>query len=185
MKIKQLIFVQIFVAICVTIFGSLGTSKVLAEGDLILDDFDDCNGTNRLGEANGAAYVAPDILEESYVAESNRGCVAKLDYQIGDWSAYWMQLGGVDLMPYDTLEFDIRADAPTPWELKVELKHDCTAGVGCREFSVFYVGGIDETWHHKSLPLREFGTTGYAPPLSSLEGIDELVFTFEQNHSGS
>ena len=32
---------------------------------------------------------------------------------------------------------------------------------------------------------EEFGTSGYAPPLSSLESIDELVFTFEQNHSGS
>ena len=36
----------------------------------VVDTFDDCDGTNRLGGASGAAYVAPDILKESYVAES-------------------------------------------------------------------------------------------------------------------
>ena len=152
---------------------------------LVAADFDNCAGTNNLGGMMGAAYNAPDVLAESYVKESGRGCVARLEYDINEWSAFWMQLGGVDLTPYATLNFDIRADDPAPWELKVELKHACTPDVGCQEFSVFYTGGIDDQWRPMSLPLREFGTTGFAPPLSSLQEIDELVFTFERNHSGS
>lgn len=156
-----------------------------ATKSLVVANFDNCAGTNNLGGMMGAAYNAPDVLAESYVKEPGRGCVARLEYDIDAWSAFWMQLGGVDLTPYATVKFDIRADDPAPWELKVELKRACTPNVGCEEYSVFYTGGIDEQWQSKSLPLREFGTTGYAPPLSSLEEIDELVFTFEQNHSGS
>lgn len=152
---------------------------------LVAANFDNCAATNNLGGMMGAAYNAPDVLAETYIKEPGRGCVARLEYDINEWSAFWMQLGGVDLTAYATLNFDIRADDPAPWELKVELKHACTPDVGCEEFSVFYTGGIDDQWRSMSLPLREFGTTGYAPPLSSLEDIDELVFTFERNHSGS
>ena len=152
---------------------------------LVAADFNNCSGINDLGGRMGAAFNDPDVMFESYVEETGRGCVARLDYDIDAWSAFWLQIDGVDLTPYQTLNFDIRAEEPGPWELKVELKRGCVENVGCEEFSVFYIGGINDQWQQKSLPLREFGTTGYAPPLSSLAGIDELVFTFERNHSGS
>jgi hypothetical protein len=79
----------------------------------VATDFDTCTGTNNLGGAMGAAYNPPDSLKESYPQEPNRGCVARLEYKIAEWSAYWLKLQGADLNAYSRLTFDVRAD-PQP-----------------------------------------------------------------------
>jgi hypothetical protein len=146
---------------------------------LIAADFDSCAGTNN---SMGAAYNPPDDnLMQTYVQEPGRGCVARLEYHITNWSAFWMKLQGVDLSPYSRLTFDVRADQPhIPGAMKIELKR---AGNG--EVSIKYVSGITADWQNMSVNLSEFGPTGYTAELSSLTGMEELVFTFEASRSGT
>ncbi len=148
---------------------------------LIVADFSGCTDENNLGGQMGAAYNAPDSLTESYVDEAGRGCVAKLSYNIKGWSAFWMKLQGVDLSPYRSLAFDIRADPSPgiPTQMKLELKRANGA-----EVSIEYVSGIESTWKTMSINLADFKSPGYAKPLTTLSEMEELVFTFEAAKSG-
>ena len=130
----------------------------------------------------GAAYNAPDSLVEIYVQEAEHGCVARLEYNIVQWSAFWMKLQGVNLTPYSKLAFDIRADPERgiPGQMKVELKR-----AGNQQVSITYVSGITTGWQTMSVNLADFGPTGYTDPLSSLTEMEELVFTFEASRSGT
>jgi hypothetical protein len=132
----------------------------------------------------GAAYNPPNQMDETYPEESGRGCVARLEYHISEWSAFWLKLQDADLTPYANLAFDIRADEPLPRELKIELKRFCDNG-SCGQVSVYVIGGITPDWLTRSVPLSEFGSTGFAEPLSSMDSMDELVFTFEVLKSGT
>jgi len=148
----------------------------------IVADFDSCTGVNRLGGLMGAAYNALDSLEETYVREPERGCVARLEYQIEEWSAFWIKLQGVDLSLYSQLVFDIRADpeAGVPGQIKVELKR-----ANNREVSIIYISDITAEWQTVTVNLRDFGPTGYTAQLSSLTAMEEVVFTFEAKQSGA
>ena len=157
------------------------TSPMPGVPALVVADFDGCKGVSNLGGQMGAAYNLPDKLTESYVEEAERGCVAKLDYQVEGWSAFWIKLQDVDLTPYSKLVFDVRA-APQPGipkQMKVELKR--TNG----EVSIKYVSGIEASWTTMSVSLANLDSTGYAAPVSSFSGMGELVFTFEAPKSGS
>lgn len=153
---------------------------------LIVADFDSCLGTNNLGGLMGAAYNPPDILVESYVPVPDRGCVARLDFDIVYWSAFWMKLQGVNLESYAKLSFDIRANSPVPNRIKVELKRLCQNGE-CGEMSIIYVSGLTAEWQIVRIALDDFGSTGYPGilPISDWRDIEELVFTFEAGQSGS
>jgi len=85
----------------------------------------------------GAAYNPPDSLKESYVEEANRGCVARLEYKIRGWSAFWMKLQGADLSPYSRLIIDVRGDPASgiPKQMKLELKRG-------GQVSISYISGI-------------------------------------------
>lgn len=146
---------------------------------LVAANFDTCTGTNNLGGPVGAAYNPPDSLKESYVDEANRGCVARLEYTITGWSAFWMKLQSADLTPYSKLVFDVRADPQPgiPRQMKLELKR---AG----EVSIKYVAGIGADWKTISVRLADFGSAGYGATVSSWQGMEELTFTFEANQSG-
>ena len=50
---------------------------------------------------------------------------------------------------------------------------------------MLYVSGITADWQTMSVNLSDFGPTGYTAPLSSFVGMEELVFTFEANRSGT
>jgi hypothetical protein len=145
-------------------------------------DFDRCTGVNNLGGPMGAAYNAPDNLEESYPQEPGRGCVARLAYDVSEWSAFWLKLERVDLGPYSQLVFDVRAE-PEPGvsrQIKIELKRARN-----REVSIVYVSGITADWQTVRVDLADFGPTGYTTELSSLTGMEELVLTFEASQAGS
>ncbi|MBC8252622.1 MAG: DUF3131 domain-containing protein [Ardenticatenia bacterium] len=146
---------------------------------LVVADFDSCTGTNNLGGPMGAAYNPPDSLEESYAEETSRGCVARIEYTIAGWAAFWMKLQGADLTPYSRLLFDVRADPGPgiPGRMKLELKRG-------GEVSVQYVAGIGAEWRTISVELVDFGSAGYSAPVSSWRGMEELVFTFEAATSG-
>ena len=146
---------------------------------LVVADFETCVDTNNLGGQMGAAYNAPDSLTESYVAETDTGCMARIEYTISDWAAFWMKLQGADLRPYSRLYFDIRADPEPgiPGSMKLEMKRG-------DEVSVLYVSGIEAGWRTLGVKLDDFGSAGYAVPVSSWQDVDELVFTFEAGSSG-
>ncbi len=158
-----------------------GPSTAPAPGSsrLLVDDFDNCTGTNALGGAMGAAYNPPDSLKESYPQEGERGCVARLEYKISGWAAFWLKLNGADLREYRQLKVDVRADPQpgVPAQMKVELKRQ-------GEVSIKYVSGIGTDWKTLSVRLADFGYAGYGAPVSSWQGMEELVFTFEASKSG-
>jgi hypothetical protein len=130
----------------------------------------------------GAAYdpASGDKLVESYVQETGRGCIARLEYNIVGWSAFWIQLQDADLSPYSQLVFDIKADPQkkVPGRAKVELKR-----ADGQEVSILYISGITTDWQTMSVNLKDFAP-GYAHPLSSFKNMRELVFTFEASQSG-
>ncbi len=147
---------------------------------LVIADFDTCQRTNNLGGEMGAAYNSPDRLTESYIPEAGRGCVARLEYQVTGWAAFWLKLGGADLRSYSALTFDVRADgeAGIPGQIKVELKR------GNGELLISQVTGIGPDWQPVRIPLADLRPTSHNPPLASFAGIDELVFTFEAGQAG-
>jgi hypothetical protein len=146
---------------------------------LVVASFDNCTGTNDLGGAMGAAYNSPDSLKESYPQEPDRGCVARLEFKIAEWSAFWMKLQGADLSGYSRLVFDVKADPQPgiPRQMKLELKRG-------GEVSILYVSVIGADWKTVSVNLADFEPAGYGAPFSSWRGVEELVFTFEAAKSG-
>lgn len=149
---------------------------------LVVADFDRCDRFDNLGGEMGPASTPPDSLTISFVEEAGRGCVARLDYAISGWSAFWLRLpGGVDLKPYKWLVFDARAEAAPgiPDSVKLELKRANGA-----EITIQSVSGIGPDWKTVRVDLAGFGPTGTNPPIGSLSGVEELVFTFEAGQSG-
>jgi hypothetical protein len=153
-----------------------------APDPILVADFDSCSSTNNLGGAMGAAYNLPDRLVESYVQEPGRGCIARLEYHIVCWSAFWMKLEHLDLSQHNRLVFDIKANPQVgiPAEFKIELKRD-----GNNEISIIYVSGVTADWQTISVDLANFGPAGYGEPIEVFTDMEELVFTFEANHSGT
>lgn len=154
---------------------------------IIVADFDTCKNVNNLGGLMGAAYNSPDFMEESFIGIQDRGCAAKLDYDITYWAAFWLKLMSSDLTDHSTLSFDIRADLPhVPSEIKLELKRNCINN-NCSEVSILYVHGITSAWNNITVDLDDFGPTGFPGvlPISTWSKIEELVFTFESSGAGS
>jgi hypothetical protein len=141
-------------------------------------NFDGCFGATKLGGQMGAAIdpSTGDSLAESYVQEEGRGCIARLEYDIGHWGGFWIQLQGADLRPYSQLLFDIKAgQREVPEKLKIELKR-----ADGREISILYHHPFEITaeWQRMSVNLSDFEGS-----LSSLTDVEELVFTFEASGS--
>lgn len=155
---------------------------------LLVADFDTCTAPNNLGGTMGAAYNPPDFLRESYVEEPGRGCVAKLEFEIEEWAAFWMKLQNADLSQYKehngVITFDIKADQPIP-ELKLEIKRSCTPNQGCDEMLICYTPNVTSDWQTISLSLDSFYPVDYALPLSAWNSVEELVFTLESRVSGN
>jgi hypothetical protein len=149
---------------------------------LMVADF--CSGTNNLGGAMGAAHEGSNSLTESYGSHAGRDCAARLEYDIETWAAFWMKLQGRDLTPYSRLLFDIRGDveAGVLGRIKIELKR-----ANNTEVSIAYISNITDSWRTVSVSLDSFRSTGFpgVPPLSSLTGMEQLVFTFEADSSGN
>ncbi len=157
---------------------------------MVVADFDSCGGINNLGGQMGAAYQPPhNQLTENYIVKPDRGCVAKLTYQVRDWGAFWMKLPTPDLSAFreqnGMLTFDIRANEPIPDGMQIELKRLCLPNEGCGEMSVYYMTGITSEWQTHRVPLEGFGSIGWAPPLSTWDGVEELVFTFAFPNAGN
>ncbi|MBN1992146.1 MAG: carboxypeptidase regulatory-like domain-containing protein [Anaerolineae bacterium] len=153
---------------------------------LVVADFDSCAGVSNLQGLMGAAYnkEAGDFLLESYTPEQGAGCVVRLEYQIKNWSGFWLKLEEIDLTLYRYLTFNIRADGPhIPGEMKIELKRACTQThdqTTCAETAKYFANSITDSWQPIPINLSEF-----TPPLSSFTEMGELVFVFDANLSGT
>ena len=148
---------------------------------LVVADFDGCQSVNNLDGTMGAAYNPPDSLIESYIEEPGRGCVARLDFDVDDWSAFWLILEDADIQPYQVLRFDVRAD-PEPGftgQMKVELKRSQGA-----EIVLLYVADIGADWKTVRVDLDDFRPTGTNPSLATRKGVEDMVFVFESAKSG-
>jgi hypothetical protein len=142
-------------------------------------NFDSCSGVTKLGEEMGAAFVPPhNSLVVSYVPEDRPGCVARLEYDIVDWAGFWIRLQGADLSPYSQLVFDIKANQQeVPEQMKIELKRS-----GGQQISTLYydISEMTPHWQRMTVDLGDFRGS-----LSSFRDMEELVFVFEANGSGS
>jgi hypothetical protein len=153
----------------------------------VVADFDSCADVNNLGEKMGTASAPGCQMWVTYDKESERGCVAKLGYHIDKWSAFWIKLGELNLDQDSHLLFDIKADEPVPWEIKIELKRFCQSGE-CRQVSTYHLGGdgrLTTDWQTIDLPLESFGSPDWTPGLFSYWGLEELVFSFEYGPAGT
>lgn len=148
---------------------------------LVIADFDSCAAANDLGGPMGAAYNPPDFLEEKYIDEPEHGCVARLEYDIKEWAAFWMKLQETDFSSYSNISFDIRSESGSdiPEQIKIELKR---AG---NQIGILYISNVTTDWQTMEVNLIDFGSAGFGNRLSSYTGMDELVFTFESNRSGN
>jgi hypothetical protein len=161
----------------------------------VIADFESCNGGTTLGggagaSCPGAGCAGLNVLKDTYISESDPGCVARLEYHITEWSAYYMKIPGADFTPYHQLVFDVKADGAVgiPKAMKIELKRLCSAETNlCQEVSIKYVSGITDVWQTMgiNLDLRDLDSVNYAPPLSAFTEMGELVFTFEAKQSGT
>jgi hypothetical protein len=140
-------------------------------------NFDNCTGVAKLGRNMGAAYAPGDMLVESYVDEERRGCVARLEYNIADWAAFWIQLQSADLSPYTQIVFDIKADPQgnLPEKVKLELKR-----AGNQQISILRrdLSKVTSEWQTMTVNLSDFEGS-----VSTLTDIEELVFTLEAGES--
>ena len=146
---------------------------------LLVADFDSCSAVNNLNGGMGGAYNPPDLLVDTRISESNRGCVSRLEYHIGGWAAYWNKLGGANASKFKTLRFDIRADPAVgiPSRMKIEVKKQNG------EWSILYVEGITDQWQTMSVDLGNFVRAFENKlPIQEFNDLDELVFTFEQQY---
>ena len=145
----------------------------------VIADFDRCTDQ---GEAWEAIQPSPDnSLVVSYVWEDRPGCVARLEYDIVDWSAFLIRLQDADLSAYSQLVFDVKADPQenVPGRVKIELKR-----AGGQEVSIQYIEGITTDWQTIVVNLSDLEPTGYTDPLSSFTDMEDLLFTFGANESG-
>jgi hypothetical protein len=145
----------------------------------VIADFDSCTDQGGPWEA---IQPSPDSsLVVSYVRGDRPGCVARLEYDVDDWSAFLIRLQDADLSPYSQLVFDVKADPQenVPSRVKIELKR-----AGGQEVSIQYIEGITTDWQTMSVTLSDFESTGYTDPLSSFTDMEDLLFTFGANESG-
>jgi hypothetical protein len=175
---------------------------------LMVADFETGDSINNLGGEMGSASDDPDDhLWETYIDTRRGGKAARLKYSIEDWSAFWLKLPMFDLTPYRQLKFDIRADAPSPYSIKIELHRVCTTEYDvtictegdvitctevdvttCTEVEYTRVYEISEEWKQQpvTVDLSDFKPTGWKDysELSSWQDMEELVFVFELRFSG-
>jgi len=163
-----------------TTFTIAVTPSPTEEMTPVLADFDNCIGVTKWGDPMGAAFTpgTSNTLREEYIPEAGRDCVAKLTYEIADWAAFWLKLGGRDLSAYNTLTFDIKADPAigVPIQMKVELKKSPEV------LSIAYVPGISDTWQTINVSFSDFGSAGFVTQLPDFTDMSELVFTFEARY---
>jgi hypothetical protein len=163
-----------------TTFMVAGIPPISEEPTFVLVDFDNCIGITNWGDPMISAYLpgTGDSLREEYIPETDLGCVAKLTYEIANWAAFSLNLGGRDLSNYNTLTFDIKADPAivVPSQMKIELKKSSEL------LSITCVTGISDTWQTMSVSFLDFGSAGFGTPLPDFKDLSELVFTFEARY---
>lgn len=88
-----------------------------------------------------------------------------------------MKLKNADFSSFSTLVFDIKGDPEVgiPRSIKIELKR-----AGNSEVAITHISGITSEWQSIRIDLADF-----EPPLSAWTQMEELVFVFEANRSGS
>ena len=144
----------------------------------MIADFNSCND---LGGRMGVSAEYPNALNASYPPEAGRGCVAKLGYDVEDWSSFWINLNDMDMTPYTQLVFDVRGDVQLgiPDEVKVELSR-----ANGEEVSIQYFSGINEGWKTITLYLNDFEPDEFSNGLSNFTEMELLFFTFEYDSAG-
>lgn len=148
----------------------------------VIANFDSCSGINNLGGAMGAAFVDSNFLAETFVPDNSTDCVARLEYRIDYWAAFWMNLQSTNFSPYTALSFKVRVDlanGATP-RLKVELKR-----ANGTEVEVYRNLTLTNGWNTITINFADFQSIDYANQLSSLAQMEELVFTLESFGSHS
>ncbi len=149
---------------------------------LLIADYNSCDKYDNLGGEMGAAYNLPDLLQEQYVFENGRGCVVRLDYQNQqNWSAFWMKIQSVSLVPYSQIVFDIKSGEPLSGQVKMELKRNCHPGIfECDEVWIQYFSNITTSWQTVTIDLDGFTPLDNENPNACFTAMEELVFTFEK-----
>ncbi|MCA9976798.1 MAG: hypothetical protein KC413_13650, partial [Anaerolineales bacterium] len=71
----------------------------------IIANFDSCSGINNVGGTMGAAFTDSNFLVETFIPDNSTDCVARLEYRIDYWAAFWIKLQGANFSPHTALSF--------------------------------------------------------------------------------
>jgi hypothetical protein len=150
---------------------------------LKIADYNDCLG-NHLGGEIDIFADASESIQMGYLELAPGECALQLTYDIQDWAAYWLILGGVDFTPYHHLVFDVRSESDQigPQEFKVELKNQLPEG---QIIKLFYVDDITSDWQTVEIHLSDFEPADGGDSILDMSRVDELVFVFESSYSGN
>lgn len=143
---------------------------------LLLANFEFCGDM-------GSAGVPNNTLENECVSLADRaGKTARLQYRTPEaWAAFWIKLNAADFTPYDRLVFFARSE-PSEGSLpgfKIEFW-----GTNHDQHTIYTSSKLRTDWQKFEIPLRDFECL---PSESCFQwsDVDELVFTFEKDRSGT
>ncbi len=151
---------------------------------LLVADFNEEVNSNSLGGVFGVWDADPSdetqYCKQFYSFDSRNGrndSFLGLMYDVESlepaFNGFWMRLAGLNLVDYDSLEFDVKGDTDTGFTslFKVELKNSDG------EADSFYVKNITDQWQTVVISLSEF------KQITDWTDMHEFVIVFEDMRS--
>lgn len=167
---KKLVILAVFIS-----FLAISSEKAVAEGRLIVADFNKGEDKTNLGTELGAWDKDPADLTQSCTIGFVPGkddMALKITYDVDShnpaYNGIWMKLGDLKAGQYENLVFDVKGDLSGCTSVfRIELKN----GKGAN--NSYLVTGVTNDWTTKVIPLSTFRST------KNLGKLKELVFVFD------
>lgn len=146
---------------------------------ITIADFENQRGESNLKTYMGITYDPnedSDIeISENFAIEPDRGGVILLNYNTEDWAAFFVDLQGLDITPYQKIKFDIKSDLPLGSDiLRVEIKR-----LNNQEVEFVNVTGITDEWKTYSIDISSFKPFVNKYPITDYSNIEEIVFVID------
>ena len=151
----------------------------------LIDDYEDGNLVNVLGGNSGVWNSELDNSESYCIAKvvdvlgpemSTKSLELSYDVETREnvQNGYWMELNGVNLQKYDTLEFFVRDSDNTQEKIsfKIEIKRYLDNSDSEMLVASYIVENITHKWQRVSIPLSKFNA------ISNWDKIEQLIFIF-------
>lgn len=170
------------VCICVFAVSSIFAQDFDFQEKTVICDFDTCETVNNLGENYGVWEVNEQdksqfcrsdyVVDYDVIQNEERRCF-KLTYDVESstaaYNGLWMQLGYLDMTPYEYLIFYVKADRELGCTERFMLEFKNVSG----EVSKVLVQGIGSSWKRIRVPLLKL------KGISDWTEMNEIVIVFD------